>query len=193
MENNAQFLQVVNETLNQGYVELDELPDIDLYMDQITTLLEGKISQNRRSSKEKLLTKTMINNYSKEGLLKQIKGKKYSKQHILMMLLIYHLKQTLSLADIKTLFTQLEPEISLDKNHYTVGPVEEIYGAFSQMTQQQRQQIPAFLERCQEQFPLETETPAQLLLTVLYLTSLADTFTTMAEKLIDRSVSSPLP
>ena len=45
----------------------------------------------------------MINNYSKEGLIMPVKGKKYTKEHILQMLLIYSLKNTLSIGEINRL------------------------------------------------------------------------------------------
>lgn len=76
-----------------------EIPNIDLYLDQILTLASDRLAQNRRS--DKLLTKTMINNYSKDGLIKPVKGKKYSREHIVQMLLVYSLKQTLSIGEIK--------------------------------------------------------------------------------------------
>lgn len=76
-----------------------EIPNIDLYLDQILTLASDRLAQNQRG--DKLLTKTMINNYSKDGLIKPVKGKKYSREHIVQMLLVYALKQTLSIGEIK--------------------------------------------------------------------------------------------
>ena len=81
------LLEVLQRPLEQKEVELDDLPDLSLYMDQIITLFADKTQ-----AQDGLLTKTMINNYSKEGLLKPIKGKKYSKEHVLQMLLIYRSK-----------------------------------------------------------------------------------------------------
>lgn len=82
------------------------MPDLDLYMDQITTLFADKTQEP-----DGLLTKTMINNYSKDGLIKPIKGKKYSKEHILQMLLIYRLKQTLSIQQIKGVMQNLSAQV----------------------------------------------------------------------------------
>ncbi len=81
----------------------DAVPMLDLYMDQVLTLFNEGLQENKRYPQDKLLTKTMINNYSKEKLLLPVKGKKYTRQHIIQMLCIYHLKQTLSLADVKAL------------------------------------------------------------------------------------------
>ena len=80
-----------------------EIPNLDLYIDQILTLVEGKNAQSSPRYADNHLTKTMINNYSKEGLIAPIKGKKYTKEHIVQMLLIYSLKNTLSIGEIHRL------------------------------------------------------------------------------------------
>ena len=69
-----ELMQILQKPLQRKEVEVADLPDLDLYMDQITTLFADKTQEP-----EGLLTKTMINNYSKDGLIKPIKGKKYSK------------------------------------------------------------------------------------------------------------------
>ena len=97
-----ELMQILQKPLQRKEVEVADLPDLDLYMDQITTLFADKTQEP-----ESLLTKTMINNYSKDGLIKPIKGKKYSKEHILQMLLIYRLKQTLSIQQIKGVMQSL--------------------------------------------------------------------------------------
>lgn len=84
-------------------------PNIDLYMDQVTTLLENELSSTKRSPADKIMTKTMINNYSKEKLLPPSLKKKYSRHHILLLGLIYQYKQILSISDIHLL---LEPFIN---------------------------------------------------------------------------------
>ena len=77
--------RIMEMTMNQAYIQKNEIPDIDLYVDQIITLLEGRLGQNKRNAADKVITKTMINNYSKDGLLKRIKGKKYYKEQFLKM------------------------------------------------------------------------------------------------------------
>ena len=59
---------------------------------------------------DRVVTKTMINNYSKDGLIKPVKGKKYSKEHIIQMLLIYSLKNTLSINSVKRLLNGVYSE-----------------------------------------------------------------------------------
>ena len=47
------------------YIKPDEIPGIDLYMDQVTTFMENHLSSSKRHPEDKVLTKTMINNYAK--------------------------------------------------------------------------------------------------------------------------------
>ena len=80
-----------------------EVPQLDLYMDQVLSLFDQCLSGSKRSPEDKLLTKTMVNNYVKEGLMTPVKGKKYTRQQIMQLLCVYHLKQTLRLSDVKAL------------------------------------------------------------------------------------------
>lgn len=89
------------------WVDPDEIPNIDLYMDQVTTFMEDHLEALRRTDNEKILTKTMINNYAKNRLLPPPKRKKYSKDHLILLLFIYYYKGVLSLQDIQTLLGPL--------------------------------------------------------------------------------------
>lgn len=82
-------------------VSADEIPDIDLYMDQVTTFMEQKLSPSTRDPEnDKILTKAMINNYAKNDLLTPPVRKKYGMDHMLLLLLIYYMKSFLSISDI---------------------------------------------------------------------------------------------
>ena len=89
-------------------IKLEDIPNIDLYMDQVTTFMERKLrSTTRKPDEDKILTKTMINNYAKNDLLPPPVKKKYSKEHILMLIFIYYCKGMLSINDIQTLLGPL--------------------------------------------------------------------------------------
>ena len=45
-----------------SYIKPEEIPEIDLYMDQVTTFMESHLSSSKRQERDKILTKTMINN-----------------------------------------------------------------------------------------------------------------------------------
>ncbi len=82
-------------------IKLNDIPELDLYMDQVIQLFENEFGETKRFEDDKILTKTMINNYAKGKLLMDIKNKKYSKEHIILMSLIYNMKGILALNDIK--------------------------------------------------------------------------------------------
>lgn len=88
------------------YIKPEQIPNIDLYMDQVTTFMEEGLEQTKRYPQDKILTKTMINNYAKNNLLPPPVKKKYSREHILALIFIYYFKNLLSIKDIETL---LEP------------------------------------------------------------------------------------
>ena len=97
--------------------EEKDIPEIDLYMDQVIQIFEQKLSSSKRKENDKVLTKTMINNYAKAKLLMSIKNKKYSKEHLLLMSMIYDLKGSLSISDIKDLFDNIVKKYDEDKEY----------------------------------------------------------------------------
>lgn len=84
----------------------EDIPDIGLYMDQVTTLMDTRLADSKRYPDDKILTKTMINNYTKNHLLPPSDKKKYSREHVFLLIMIYYLKSMLSISDIQSL---LEP------------------------------------------------------------------------------------
>lgn len=107
-------------------IPMEDIPEIDLYMDQVVQLFEGKLSSLKRTEDDKILTKTMVNNYAKGKLLLPIKNKKYTKEHIILMSLIYNLKGALSISDIKLSLNKIIDSFSEDDSY----PLRELYSAF---------------------------------------------------------------
>lgn len=97
------LIKLIEEENFQEKIKLDDIPEIDLYMDQVIQLFESKLYSTKRKEDDKVLTKTMVNNYAKAKLLMSVKNKKYSKEHLILMSLIYELKGGLSINDIKLL------------------------------------------------------------------------------------------
>ncbi len=92
-------------------LDVKDIPDIDLYMDQVIQLFEKKFSPTKRNEEEKVLTKTMINNYAKGKLFFSIKNKKYSRNHIMLISMIYQMKGALSIHDVKQTLETLNNKI----------------------------------------------------------------------------------
>ena len=89
------------------YIKPEDLPNIDLYMDQVTTFMEKQLASTKRYPDDKILTKTMINNYAKNKLLPSPEKKRYSKEHLLMLIFIYYFKNILSISDIQALLSPI--------------------------------------------------------------------------------------
>ena len=90
-----------------GYVKPEDIPNIDLYMDQVTTFMEAQLAHSKRYKDDKILTKTMINNYAKNNLLPSPVKKRYSREHLLVLIFIYYFKNILSINDIQTLLNPI--------------------------------------------------------------------------------------
>ena len=89
------------------YIKPDEIPNIALYMDQVTTFMEDNLASTKRHDDDKILTKTMINNYAKNNLLPPPVKKKYSRDHMLMLIFIYYFKSILSISDIQSILNPI--------------------------------------------------------------------------------------
>ena len=81
-----------------NYIKPGDVPNINLYMDQVTTFMYEHLHDTKRTTDDKVLTKTMINNYAKNNLLPSPVKKKYSKEHIYILTFIYYFKNILSIS-----------------------------------------------------------------------------------------------
>ena len=124
---------ILDHISGMDYIKPEDLPNIDLYMDQVTTFMEEHLKNTRRYEEDKVLTKTMINNYAKNNLLPPPVKKKYSKEHMLMLIFIYYFKSLLSFRDIEELFrpitakhfTSHDSSLSLEDIYREVFTLEE--------------------------------------------------------------------
>ncbi len=103
---NKEILDLIRSMQNIDYINPEDIPDIDLYMDQVTTFMDEHLKSSKRFDDDKILTKTMINNYTKNNLLPPPDKKKYTKEHMLLLIFIYYFKNFLAINDIKSV---LEP------------------------------------------------------------------------------------
>lgn len=125
MKTNEERLQKILEHLEGlRYITPETIPNIDLYMDQVTTFMDKHLSDTKRYPDDKVLTKTMINNYAKNNLLPAPSKKKYTKEHILLLIFIYYFKNLLSFNDIEQLF---RPITDKHFNPSDGMPLEEVY------------------------------------------------------------------
>lgn len=190
MDYNKESLnKLVEEIISAKDISLVEIPCVDLYMDQVTTFFNEKFESLKRNEEDKILTKTMINNYTKGKVLMPAKNKKYTNEHMILLTLIYNLKQTISISDINTIFdsiidTKAPKGISLS--------LEDLYNNFLDIKEVQNQEFARDINKDTEfikgkikEMGREEGELIELILMILLLINKANTQKRMAEKLID--------
>ncbi len=111
------------------YIKAMDIPDIGLYMDQVTTFMEAHLKNTTREpATDKILTKTMINNYAKNDLLPPPSKKKYSREHVLLLIFIYYYKGILSISDIQKLLQPITERYFANGRDFDLSRVyEEVF------------------------------------------------------------------
>ena len=129
----------------------NELPEIDLYLDQVVGYLEQYLGQYNVSKEDKIITKTMINNYVKIGIMPAPEKKKYSRQHIAYLIVICVLKQVYSISDIGKLISLTIQyfEISKAYNRFCANLEISVKNVFS------RKEFPHVEKMTEEQYLLK--------------------------------------
>lgn len=97
----------IDEYVSKGKIKADDFPDMEIYMDQAETFLNRELNIYRKSEKDKVITKTMIGNYVKHNMLPRPVNKKYSKDHLILLALIFHLKGTFQMEEIEKIVKPL--------------------------------------------------------------------------------------
>ncbi len=138
MEND--FKEFLGNLLRQlksiDYVKPSDIPNIDLYMDQVTTFMDEQLAASKRYESDKILTKTMINNYAKNDLLPPPEKKKYSKEHVLTLIFIYYFKNILSINDIQSILNPLTEKYFGNNEGFNMLDVyNEVFGLESEESQ----------------------------------------------------------
>ncbi|MDQ1004781.1 hypothetical protein QFZ28_005321 [Neobacillus niacini] len=187
-------MEKINEILEglglESNLKLDEIPNIDLYMDQVIQLFENKFADSKRNDEEKILTKTMINNYAKGKLIFPIKNKKYSKEHLILMSLIYQLKGALSINDIQRTLDGLNKRIIKEDIE-----IDSLYNSYLNLSQKNvadfNEDINERVKDVNEEVAKMEDRNAPYLEQVLMISSLvhmSNLYRKVAEKLVDEIV-----
>ena len=159
---------LIGEAVRDADLRPEEIPAIDLYLDQIISLVTDKRMEGSAHYRDRELTKTMINNYSKDGLIAPIKGKKYSKEHIIQMLLVYDLKNTLSIGEIKRILQNV-----YGSDAFRDGGLEDVYCRYLAIKEFERQEAFSLLETYLERADLDPDDDADFLTLLLGMASVS--------------------
>lgn len=130
---NEMVAKIAAQLRSSNIIEIEDIPNIDLYMDQVTTFMDKCLAQYKRYDDDKVLTKTMINNYTKAKIFPAPVKKKYSRTHLMLLIMIYHLKSVLSIKDIGILFQSALSETNKVKQERMI---ESIYKGFVSLQKQ---------------------------------------------------------
>jgi len=187
-EKPTKIQKIIDDLISYKGIPIEDIPDIALYMDQVTTFMDKKLTSFKRYEDDKILTKTMINNYTKANLIFPPVNKKYEKEHIMLLTLIYHMKQIISANDMAKLLT---PIISyVDTPDEKSRTAEELYSVFTKMESAQlslfEQSVENIINDLSENKDIEgiSDNAFQILL-ILTLVIQAERRKNLAEKLID--------
>lgn len=178
--------QLIDQFGLEANLTLDEIPKIDLYMDQVIQLFENKFADSRRNEAEKVLTKTMINNYAKGKLIFPIKNKKYSREHLLLISLIYQLKGALSINDIKSTLDGINKKIVKEDID-----LDAFYNSYLNLASKNVENFKSDVNRRVKEVAEEIEVNSPYLEQVLMIASLvhmSNLYRKVAEKLVDEII-----
>lgn len=130
MENKELLDKILASLDGLGHISASDVPNIDLYMDQVTTFMSSRLGESvRYPETDKVMTKTMINNYAKNDLLPPPVKKKYSREHVLMLIFIYYYKGILSINDIHTLLEPITESFFGKDGDFGIEEIyEEVFG-----------------------------------------------------------------
>ena len=188
--NESGFFSIMEEIAQGGDISISDIPDIELYMDQVTTFIDNKLRYHKRNLKDKILTKTMINNYTKSKILLPSKNKRYNRQHMILLILIYYLKQIISINDINILFEPLFENMTSSKDG--MDYLGSLYNGFLQIKDNSAKDLKEILSQKlkliddkAEEISGESKETSRILLTVLMLVATASIQKRIAEKIID--------
>ena len=115
----------LNELDKFSYKDYTDLPDIDLYMDQVVTFLEKQLAIFQTSSLDKQITSSMINNYVKGEVVSSPIAKKYNREHLALIEEVCTLKQVLTIAEVKQILDERYRKDTIAK--------EEIFNTFKEL------------------------------------------------------------
>uniref|UniRef100_UPI0040566AB5 DUF1836 domain-containing protein n=1 Tax=Agathobacter sp. TaxID=2021311 RepID=UPI0040566AB5 len=172
-----------------SYVKPEVIPNIELYMDQVTSFIEGQLADSKRRTDDKLLTKTMINNYTKNDLLPPPVKKKYSKEHVLSLIFIYYFKNILSINDIRSILGPITDKYFGQKGSFNM---EDVYNEIFRLEKEESMKVLKDFSKkygtAKKAFPDFPEEDRQYLQNFAYICLLSyDVYTKkmLIEKIID--------
>ncbi len=187
---------MVEEFIAKGKISVNDFPDMEIYMDQAETFLNKELGIYKKSEKDKVITKTMIGNYVKHNMLPRPVNKKYSKDHLILLTLIFYLKGTFQMEEIEKIVkplidnynSEFDEKIDLAALY---GSILEVQAAEEETLTRSINQI---MEDCKYQLretQLSDDDMLELFMLIVNLSMKADAQKFFAHKLLQEYILKP--
>lgn len=177
---------IIRDAVNDSELDSREIPAIDLYVDQIINLVSEKQKIGSARFADRQLTKTMINNYSKDGVITPVKGKKYTKEQIIQILTVYTMKNTLSIGEIKRILMGAYSIEGFDANS-----IISLYDRYMCIKEENREYTQKVIDGMIEANRLDVEKDEDFLTALGGIISLSAFFKNIAQAMIDAKYPEP--
>jgi len=168
------------EDMIRGYSlpEWEELPDIELYMDQVITLISKYLDiYHKVSNVDKSVTPAMINNYVKLKTIPAPVKKRYSKIHLAYLLIVCTLKQTLDMSTIQKI-------VPVD---LTEDEIKKVYTSFAENQKKAFEHVSASIKSLAEPILTDENSDESIGDVIMQVSASANFYKIMTEKITDMS------
>jgi hypothetical protein len=186
----------IDEYVSRGKIKANDFPEMEIYMDQAETFLNKELSVYKKSEKDKVITKTMIGNYVKHSMLPRPVNKKYSKDHLILLTLIFYLKGTFQMEEIEKIVKPLienynsQFDDKYDLSSLYEGILEVQASELETLSQSVNEMIDAGKYRLREA-GLSDDDILELLMLIANLSMKADAQKFLAHKLLREYILKP--
>ena len=119
-EKEQELKKEIRDKLMLDFIVPEDIPNEEMFMEQVTTFMEKHLKANLRNEEEKTLTKAMINNYTKNKLMPPPVKKRYSREHLIFLIYIYYMKNVMSISDIQKMMEPLMSDYMRDEKLYEI-------------------------------------------------------------------------
>ena len=181
-----ELFAIAEDATRDAELRSGDIPAIDLYVDQIINLIATRLGAGSERYRDRQLTKTMINNYSKDGIIMPVKGKKYTKEQIMQILTVYSLKNTLSIGEIKRLLYGAYSAEGFGERELTA-----VYDRHQDIKNSHRTQALALLGDILDSNSLDAQNDTDYVTAICALVSLSAYLKNIAQCMIDEKFPEP--
>ncbi|WP_130863185.1 DUF1836 domain-containing protein [Bacilliculturomica massiliensis] len=181
--------KIMEEYVKKGTIPVGAFPDMELYMDQTVLFMNRKLDIYRKDPKEPVITKTMIGNYAKHDLIPRPVNKRYTRDHLLLLTLIFHLKGTFQMQEIELLMKPLIDNYnSAFDEKFDFGQIYEgVMDVFAEEREKLADQVDGQIGRIKDMLGLDEfadDDTTELFMLIASLALQADARKYLAQKLL---------